>query len=113
MSKSDTAIIFKLAWDRKALAFDYTPNWGRGVPSTYINNVTFPKVLIDKAYKYRVVANGRGLGVRPSKAVHCDGSQQVDFLEYHLGLGIEDTETIQVYIVDPETGDDHLIAQWN
>ncbi len=110
---SNTALIFKLAWDVKKLAFDYTPSWGRGTPSNFIDNLTFPKVLTDKAYTYRVAVSGRDLGVRPSYEVQGDGSQKINFLEYNSGYGIADTNTIQVYVVDPATGDDFIIAQWN
>nr|QMV83132.1 immunomodulatory protein [Ganoderma sp. TQC-2021a] len=110
---SDTALIFRLAWDVKKLSFDYTPTWGRGNPSRFVDNVTFPQVLADKAYTYRVVVSGRDLGVRPSYAVGSDGSQKVNFLEYNQGYGIADTNTIQVFVIDPDTGADFIIAQWN
>nr|AKU37620.1 fungal immunomodulatory protein [Chroogomphus rutilus] len=113
MSETVTALAFRLAWEVKKISFDYTPNWGRGSPSSYIDNLTFPKVLTDKAYTCRVVVSGRDLGVRPSYEVASDGSQKINFLEYHNGYGIADTNTIQVYVVDPSTGDDFIIAQWN
>ncbi|KAI1793471.1 immunomodulatory protein 8 [Ganoderma leucocontextum] len=109
----NTAVIFRLAWEIKKLAFDYTPNWGRGNPSSYIDTVVFPQVLTDKEYTYRVVVSGKDLGVRPSYAVESDGSQKVNFLEYNAGYGIADTKTIQVYVIDPVTGNDFIIAQWN
>nr|ACD44335.1 immunomodulatory protein 8 [Ganoderma lucidum]UOF75530.1 immunomodulatory protein [Ganoderma tenue] len=110
---SDTALIFRLAWDVKKLSFDYTPNWGRGNPNNFIDTVIFPKVLTDKAYTYRVAVSGRNLGVKPSYAVESDGSQKVNFLEYNSGYGIADTNTIQVFVVDPDTNNDFIIAQWN
>nr|7WDM_A Chain A, Immunomodulatory protein [Ganoderma microsporum] len=112
-SMSDTALIFTLAWNVKQLAFDYTPNWGRGRPSSFIDTVTFPTVLTDKAYTYRVVVSGKDLGVRPSYAVESDGSQKINFLEYNSGYGIADTNTIQVYVIDPDTGNNFIVAQWN
>uniref|UniRef100_A0A1Y0DHJ7 Fungal immunomodulaory protein FIP-gap2 n=1 Tax=Ganoderma applanatum TaxID=29884 RepID=A0A1Y0DHJ7_9APHY len=113
MSETVTALTFKLAWEVKKISFDYTPQWGRGNPSNFIDNVTFPKVLIDKAYTYRVVVSGSDLGVRPSRDVASDGSQKINFLDYHGGLGIAATNDIQVFIIDPATGDDFIIAQWN
>lgn len=106
-------ILFYLASTVRKVNFDYTPQWGRGSPSSYIDNVTFPHVLTDKAYKYRVVKGGQDLGVRDSYAVASNGSQKVNFLEYNSGYGIPDSTTIQVYVIDPSTGNQYLIAQWN
>jgi hypothetical protein len=91
---------------------DYTPRWGRGRPQNYIDNVTFPKVLRDKVYKYRVQKGSQGLGVRAANAVAPDGSQRINFLEWNSGYGIADTTTIKVFAVDPDSGTEHLVAQW-
>ncbi|KAF4459075.1 immunomodulatory [Fusarium albosuccineum] len=116
-SHNDSTLIFHLIANLKKVNVDYTPQWGRGNPRSYVDNVTFPHVLTDKAYKYRVVKGGWGggqdMGVRNSYAVQSDGSQKINFLEYNSGHGIEDTHTIQVYVVDPDNGNQYLIAQWN
>ena len=106
-------ILFYLASTIQKVNMDYTPQWGRGSPSSYIDNVTFPHVLTDKAYKYRVVKGGQDLGVRDSYAVASNGSQKVNFLEYNAGRGIADSNTIQVYVVDPDDNNNYLIAQFN
>ena len=64
MSVNSTAITFALVWAEKKLSFDYTPNWVRGNPSSFVDNVVFPKVLTDKKYSYRVIVSGNDLGVR-------------------------------------------------
>ena len=105
-------ICFYLASSVKKVNFDYTPQWGRGSPSSFIDNVTFPRVLTDKGYKYRVVTGGEDLGVRDSYSVAPDGSQKVNFLEYNAGYGIADNNRIRVYVVDPDSGSQYLVAQW-
>ncbi|KFA61840.1 hypothetical protein S40285_08095 [Stachybotrys chlorohalonatus IBT 40285] len=91
---------------------DYTPNWGRGSPSSYIDNVKFPRVLTDRQYKYRVVKGSTDLGVRDAYAIESDGSQKINFLEYNSGRGIEDSTAIKIYIVEPDTGNQSLLVQW-
>ncbi|TBU30554.1 immunomodulatory protein FIP-Fve [Dichomitus squalens] len=110
---NNTAITFALVWAEKKLTFDYTPNWVRGHPSSYVDNVVFPKVLTDKKYSYRVLVSGKDLGVRDGYSVQSDGSQKVNFLEYNAGRGIADSNTIQVYAVDPDDGNNYLVAQFN
>ncbi|RPD64156.1 immunomodulatory protein FIP-Fve [Lentinus tigrinus ALCF2SS1-7] len=107
-----TGIIFALIAQYKALCWDYTANWGRGNPSSYIDNITFKKVITTKNFKYRVVSAGNDLGVRDAYSVQSDGSQKVNFLDYNAGRGIEDTKRIQVYVVDPDNGNQYLVAQW-
>ena len=115
-SNDESALLFHLVASLKKVNFDYTPQWGRGNPSSYIDNVTFPRVLTNKVYKYRVVKGGSGgpqdLGVRNAYSVGADGSQKVNFLEYNSGYGIADSTTIQVYVVDPDNGNQYLVAQW-
>ena len=109
----DTSVLLALAAQYQRIHFDYTPAWGRGTPSSYIDNVTFPHVLDDKEYQYRVVVGEKDLGLCKSYAVHADGSQKVNFLEYNAGRGIADSNTIQVYVVDPDDNNNYLIAQFN
>lgn len=112
-----STLLFHLAATVKKVEFDYTPQWGRGRPTTFVDNVTFPRVLTDKKYKYRVITggwnSGKDLGVLDAYDVSSDGSQRVNFLEYNKGYGIRDTTTIQVYVVDPDNGNQFLVAQWN
>ncbi|KAI0695342.1 immunomodulatory protein FIP-Fve [Cerioporus squamosus] len=108
-----TGYIFALIGQDKVLSWDYTPNWGHGSPSSYIDNVTFPQVITSKNFQYRVVAGGTDLGVRAAYAVQSSGSQKVNFLEYNAGHGIEGTKRIQVYVVDPDNGNQYLVAQMN
>ena len=42
MSETVTALTFRLAWEVKKISFDYTPNWVRGNPSSFVDNVVFP-----------------------------------------------------------------------
>ncbi len=107
-----SALIFALIPQTKKESWDYTANYGRGSPSSYIDNVTFPKVLADKKYQYRVVAAGKDLGVRAGYTVQSDGSQKVNFLDYNAGGGIPDSQTIKVYAVDPDSGNQYLVSQW-
>lgn len=107
-----SAFIFAILLTQKKIDVDYTPSWGRGSPNSYIDNLTFPKVLTDKKYKYRVTKGTKDLGVRDAYSVSADGSQKVNFLEYNSGYGIEDTTTIKVYAVDPDNGNQYLVAQW-
>lgn len=92
---------------------DYTPQWTRGRPSSYIDSVTFPRVFTDKRYTYRVRMGGKDLGVRDPYGVQSDGSQKVNFLEYNSGHGIADKTTICVSVIDPDTCNEYLIAKWN
>ncbi|RDX48127.1 immunomodulatory protein FIP-Fve [Lentinus brumalis] len=107
-----TGYIFALIEPVPVLSWDYTPNWGHGNPSSYIDNVTFKKVITLKDFEYRVVAGGKDLGVRAAYGVQSDGSQKVNFLEYNNGYGIADSQTIKVYTVDPDNGNQYLVAQW-
>ena len=108
-----TASYFNIIAHEKKCCFDYTPRWKRGNPSSYIDSVTFPMVLTNQSYDYRVVRNNNDLGTRPAYDVESDGSQKVNFLEYNSGYGIPSRETISVYLVDPDTGDQCLVARWN
>ncbi|KAI0315152.1 fungal immunomodulatory protein [Amylostereum chailletii] len=108
-----TALQFTLAYSVKKTCFDYTPEWKRGSPSSFIDAIVFPKVLTDQSYTYRVRKGDTDLGVRRSYSVQADGSQKVNFLEYNEGYGIPDSTTIKVYVIDPETQNEYLIAQWN
>ncbi|KAF8653575.1 hypothetical protein AX16_003885 [Volvariella volvacea WC 439] len=112
MSTDLTQILFFLAFNLQKVSFDYTPQWKRGSPSTFIDAVTFPKVLSDKAYEYRVVSGDKDLGVKAAYPVQADGSQKVNFLEYNEGKGIPDSTAIKVYVVDPSTGNQYLITKW-
>lgn len=115
--KNESSFVFQLIGTLRKVSIDYTPQWKRGNPSAFIDSVTFPLVLTDKDYKYRVVIggweNGKDLGVRKSYKVSSDGSQTVNFLEYNSGYGIEDSNTILVYVVDPDNGNQTLVAQHN
>lgn len=102
-----------LASSMQKVCFDYTPQWERGSPSSYINTVTFPKVLTEKNYSYRLVKDTTDLGIRPGYKVNDDGSQMVNFLDYNSGYGIADSSRIKVYAVDPDNGNQYLVAQWN
>lgn len=105
-----TELTFLLIATRPKISYDYTPNWVKD--GQYINSVTFPVVLNDKPYTYRVKAGDKDLGVQPSYKVQPDGSQKINFLEYHAGYGIDgNTNTVYVYVIDPETGNQYKIAQ--
>jgi hypothetical protein len=110
---SDSAILISLASTLQKVCFDYTPEWTHGSPSSYIDSVTFPKVLTDQNYSYRVVKDGTDLGVRAGYAVQDDGSQKVNFLDYNAGRGIDQGSTIKVYAVDPDSGNQYKVAQWD
>ncbi|KAI0766653.1 immunomodulatory protein FIP-Fve [Trametes elegans] len=112
MSTPSSLSIFLAATLRK-LHFDYTPQWGRGTPNTFVDNVTFPVVLTDKAYTYRIVVDDdTDLGTKAGYAVQADGSQRLNFLEWNKGHGIDQGRRIRVYVVEPDTGNQYLVAQW-
>lgn len=113
MADVSAIILGSLVGPVKAISWDYNPNWVRGNPSSYIDNVIFSKVITLKTFKYRVVAGGSDLGVRNAYSVQSDGSQKINFLEFNAGRGIEDSKRIQVYAVDPDNGNQYLVAQWN
>jgi hypothetical protein len=108
----EVSSVLNFVRDTPKINIDYTPSWGRGRPSTYIDNVSFPRVLTDKLYRYRILSGERDLGVRSANTVAADGSQRVNFLEWNKGYGIRDTITIKVLAVDP-LGSEYLVAQWN
>ncbi|KAI9067963.1 immunomodulatory protein FIP-Fve [Trametes sanguinea] len=112
MSDSSAMLLY-LASTLHTINIDYNPRWGRGNPSNFIDNVTFPRVLTDKEYTYRVYKDETDLGVRKSYEVQGDGSQKVNFLEYNKGYGIADSSTIRVYVIDPDTGNQYLVAKMN
>ncbi|KAF8641977.1 hypothetical protein AX16_009765 [Volvariella volvacea WC 439] len=112
MSTDLTQLLFFVAYNLQKVNFDYTPQWQRGNPSSYIDAVVFPRVLTNKAYQYRVVTGDKDLGIKPSYSVQPDGSQKVNLLEYNGGYGVADTTTIKIYVVDPSNGNQYLIAQW-
>ncbi|KAI0676104.1 fungal immunomodulatory protein Fve-domain-containing protein [Trametes maxima] len=109
----ESSILLHLASSLRKVHFDYTPQWTHGTPNTFIDSVTFPRVLTDKKYSYRVVEDDTDLGIRAAYEVNSDGSQEVNFLEYNKGYGIPDTSLIKVYVVDPDNGNQYLVAQWN
>ncbi|TDL21120.1 fungal immunomodulatory protein, partial [Rickenella mellea] len=96
--------------------FDYTPKWTSvpwGRPGDfYINDVTFPKVLRDKPYKYHVFKGDEDLGVREPYEIRSDGSQTVNILEYHRGYGILETNPIVIYLLDPDTEVEYKLTEW-
>jgi hypothetical protein len=108
-----TSCVFEYIWMVTRIDVDYTSHWDRGSPPTFIDNLTFKKVLTDKPYRYRVVAGSSDLGVKEAYEVQLDGSQKLNFLEWNKGFGINDKETIKVYVVDPVDDSSTLIAQWN
>ncbi|RPD63508.1 Immunomodulatory protein Ling Zhi-8 [Lentinus tigrinus ALCF2SS1-6] len=108
-----TGFIFSLIEQVPVLDLDYTPRWGRGNPSQYIDNVTFKKVLTTKKWMYRIVKGGDDLGVQAGYTVESDGAHRVNFLAYNAGHGIMDTLSILVYVVDPDNGNQFLVAKWN
>ena len=110
---SNPSPVFELIYKLKKIDVDYTPQWGRGSPNNYIDNLTFPKVLTDKPYKYRIVKGSSDLGVKDAYAAQSTGSQKINILEWNSGYGIDDKTTIKVYVVDPTDNSSTLIAQWN
>ena len=113
MSESTSAVLLALASTLQKVCFDYTPQWKRGTPNSYIDSVTFPKVLTDKNYSYRVVVDGNDLGTQAGYSVGADGSQVVNLLEFNKGYGVKDTSSIKIYVVDPDDGNQYLVASWN
>ena len=110
-----TMLCFCLAWALRRVDFDYTPQWirserGGGV---YVDGVLFPRVLRDQLYSYRVVVGEQDFGTLEGAPVAGDGSQMVDFMNYNQGYGIDETITVRVYAVAPDSGNQYLIAQWN
>ncbi|EKM60038.1 uncharacterized protein PHACADRAFT_192435 [Phanerochaete carnosa HHB-10118-sp] len=71
MSQSSSAALFYLVQIMSRVCFDYTPDWQRGNPNSYIDMVKLPK-----------------------------------------GYGVEQGSTIQIYAVDPDDGNQYLIARW-
>ena len=45
-------------------------------------------------------------------AVTSTGGNRVNFLQFNGGYGIPDTTPIKVYVVDPDTGNQWLVAEW-
>ncbi|KAJ3551890.1 hypothetical protein NM688_g4448 [Phlebia brevispora] len=78
-----------------------------------VEGVTFPFVLAGKPYTYRVINGDTDLGVVKTRPLNSDGSQSVDFLEYNAGKGIDDKNYIKVFVVDPETNENILLAKWD
>ena len=72
-----TAFFFAIIGQQKVVDLDYTANWGRGNPSSYIDNVTFPKVLDTKSFKYRVIKGTTDLGVDAGFTVTSTGGNRV------------------------------------
>jgi len=101
-----------LAVIKGEINIDHTPNYTRGDPSSYIDKVTFPKVMTDQAYQYRVFVDSRDLGIMPGDVVGSDGSQEVNFVAYNQGYGIPDTANIIVTVIDPSTKQEYMIAQF-
>lgn len=112
MAGASSSILLHLASTIGKVHIDYTPVWGHGTPNTYIDNVTFPRVLTDKDYVYRVFRDDDDLGVRSANEVKSDCSQMVNFLEWNGGGGIPQTHRIRVYVVDPQNGNQYLVALW-
>jgi hypothetical protein len=110
---SNPSPVFELFYKQKKVDVDYTPQWGRGNPNNYIDNLTFPKVLTDKTYKYRIVKGSSDLGVKEAYQIQSTGAQRINILEWNSGYGIDDKTTIKVYVVDPTDNSSTLIAQWN
>ncbi|KAI0630620.1 Fve family of fungal immunomodulatory protein [Trametes polyzona] len=110
---STSSLLLHFASMLRKIHIDYTPQWTRGDPDTVIVAVTFPRVLADKRYSYRVLCGDVDLGIRGEQAIQSDGSQTVNFLEYNHGVGVSQKDHIRVYIVDPDNGNQYLVAQRN
>jgi hypothetical protein len=112
MSSSESILSY-LTGSVKTINVDYTPQWERGRPSTFINTVTFPRVLNDKQYKYHLINGSQDLGIKHGYTVQSDGSQMVNFLEWNAGHGLSASQTIKVFVVDPDSNHEFLVCQWN
>lgn len=110
---SPSSILLHLASTLRKVHIDYTPQWMRGTPEALVVAVTFPRVLVDKHYSYRVVCGDIDLGTKRAQGTQIDGSETVNFLEYNHGAGIPETQHIRVYVVDPDSGNQYLVAQRN
>ncbi|KAI0364733.1 immunomodulatory protein [Pilatotrama ljubarskyi] len=106
-------MLLYLASTMRTVNIDYTPKWTRGTPNNYIDSVTFPRVLADKVYTYRLMVDENDLGITKPYSVQSDGSQKVNFLEYNKGYGIDQAHKIRVYVVDSDTQNQYLVAEWN
>lgn len=89
----------------------HVPEDGGG-PRTLVTAVTFLHV-ITKVYHYRVFKGSDDLGIQKTRPPNADESQTVNFLDYNAGCGIRDTDHIKVYMVDPATSVNTLLAEWN
>jgi hypothetical protein len=95
-------------------AYRPEPQWQRGNAPfyNYIDAVLLPHAPRDKAYTFRVQKGNIDLGIRPTYEAEDNGSQKINFLEYNNGYGIRDDTPIRVYMKDPVTETEHLVAQW-
>ncbi|OJT03424.1 Immunomodulatory protein Ling Zhi-8 [Trametes pubescens] len=110
---SPSSILLHLVATLRKVHFDYTPQWKRDASQKNIIAVTFPRVLVDKRYSYRVVCEDNDLGIRRGTGPFAGGAETVNFLEYSHGSGIPQTHRLRVYVVDPDTGNQYLVAQRN
>lgn len=110
---SPSSISLHLVATLRKVHFDYTPQWTRDAAQRDIIAVTFPCVLVDKRYSYRVVCEDSDLGIRSGAGAYAGGSETVNFLEYNHGRGISQTHRLRVYVVDPDSGNQYLVAQRN
>jgi len=111
VSSNPNPSVSSSAWN--TMVKTHRPQWTRGNPSNYIDAVTFPRVLKDKPYQYRVVKGGADLGIRPSYEIQADDSQTVNLLEYNSGYGVSDRVPIKIFAVDPEDKGETLVAHWS
>ncbi|TKH17348.1 hypothetical protein FC694_09245 [Bacillus wiedmannii] len=80
---------------------------------TYINGIFFSKVPKSPVYQYKLVVNGKDYGTRNRYNLESDGSLKINFLDYNLGRGFKETDSIRVYAVDPVSHKEYLVASKN
>lgn len=76
---SPSSILLHLVATLRKVHFDYTPQWTRDAAQRDIIAVTFPRVLVDKRYSYRVVCEDSDLGIRSGAGAYAGGLGDGEF----------------------------------
>ena len=106
---------FALLFHTKTAHFDYEPVWNRDQANQVFLSVTFPRVFNDgTAYQYRVRTNEADYGIHNPPHFGPNGEHTINFIPFrHATNGFPTTLLIRVYLVDPVTENQCLIAAWN
>ena len=105
------ALLYLVAFP-KHVEFNYEPVWQNDATGHKYLSVLFRKPLTDAPYFYHIISDNIDYGMHPAPVPAPDGSHTIDFNQLKAG-GFSKDVGIQVFLVEPDTVNQCLVAFWN